>query len=159
MPKDQNLTRRNRLAGFNYANPGYYFLTACSAERLPLFSKIEDGIIHLVPIGTLLESVITSSFLNFPNLTLDEYVIMPNHVHLLVYVDLANEHVSASSLMKTIKGASMASVRKAGLLPSGMRTIWQKGFHDEIIRNDAHLERVRAYIQDNPRKWAEDEYF
>lgn len=159
MNKNENLTRRNRLTGFNYANPGYYLATACAMNRIHLFSRVREGQVLLQPIGSLIDEVLTDTMVSFGTMTLQDYVIMPNHVHLLVYVSLENEDHTVSELMKKLKGVSAARVRREALLPPGLRSVWQKGFHDQVIRNDAHLDQVRKYIADNPRKWEEDEYF
>lgn len=120
---------------------------------------MQDEKSRLHPTGRIVEDVLINTVDSLATMTLDDYIIMPNHIHVLIYVSLENEQHTVSSLMKTLKGVSATRARREALLPPGFRSMWQKGFHDEIIRNDAHLEQVRRYIADNPRKWEEDEYY
>ena len=97
----------------------------------------------------------------YPNITMHHSLIMPNHVHLLLSVDVG-EH--------TVKGAPRSS-RPTQLVPrmitalkrftnQDMKTdLWQDGFHDHIIRNEADYLRIWAYIDQNPAKWREDCYY
>ncbi len=146
------------MLGFDYSNPGYYFVTTCTHMRRCCLSTITDNNMELSVIGQIVDDLIQDVFASSDTAMLDEYVIMPNHVHLLIYLSLDNADVTISDLVKRIKGASAAAVRREGLLGADVGPLWQKGFHDEITRNDQHLERVRAYIADNPRKWHEDKY-
>src|SRR5690606_29323693 len=114
--------------GHDYATPGYYFLTFGTHRNLELLSVIVDGNIQLSPIGTAVCTLIQSLSDRYQDVSIDCYSVMPNHIHLLIYLSLENT-ISISQIVRSIKGPSTAIHRKLG----GEGTLWHKGFHDEII--------------------------
>ncbi len=155
--------KQYRLPHFNYARSGYYFVTVCSYHRKELFSSIQNGKVVLSDIGGLIERswryIPTSS----PFASLDEYVIMPNHLHGIILFDNPDEPDTAeikfemrektlSVVMRTFKAAATANVRK--IYPA--IELWQPKFFDRIVRNDQELQRIRKYILDNPLRWEQD---
>ena len=136
-----------RLAGYNYGTSGAYYVTFCTHQRLPL-------LIHpqLYPI---VEKEWLALPQRFPAVTLDVFVIMPDHMHCLLWIDASVKRApTLFTIMKTYKGRTAHKWIKhcdATQLAES-RKIWQKYYYDEIIRNECHLEAVRQYILDNPKK-------
>ncbi len=155
--------KQYRLHHFNYARSGYYFVTICSHHREEIFSTIQDGRVILSDIGEAIERSWKYIPISSPFASLDEFVIMPNHVHGIILIDNPNESDVAevkfemrkrtlSVVMRTFKAAATANARK--IRPA--IDLWQSRFFDRIIRNDQELQRIRKYILDNPLRWEID---
>ena len=155
-----NETRKpNRLAGFDYASCGVYFITVCTAgkccilsEILPTFDMAEPCEIRLTAIGREVEKAINAIGEHYESVTVDRFVIMPNHIHLLLRIAAPENgrNVSVHSVIGSLKRAVTRSVS---------RPIWQKGFYDHVIRNPRDHAEHWKYIDANPMRWIEDEYY
>lgn len=149
-------SRRNapRLQGYDYASAGAYFVTFCTYRREWLFDETMLRMIAEEEWPALCE--------RFVGVQLDEWVVMPNHVHGIVCIGegpaVAAERPTLSAIVGTFK--SRVAVRWLAWLrenaPDRPGRIWQRGYYDRIIRSRRELDAVRAYIRDNPRRWAED---
>jgi putative transposase len=156
--------KQYRLPYFNYASSGYYFVTICSKDRRKLFGTIANNRTTLSEIGEIIRQAWLYIPTSSPYVTLDEFVIMPDHIHGIILIDNPDESreikekafevrkKSLSVVIRTLKAATTAKARKI----LSVETIWHPRFHDRIIRNDAELQRIRKYIQDNPVRWEED---
>ena len=155
-----NLKERklNRLAGFDYSTGGYYFVTICTKNRINYFGNVVAGEMILHTYGQIVEHQWTWLQKQYKYVELDEYVIMPNHIHGIVIIDHAVGNSRDCSLQKKIKplpeliGAfkttSSKLIHQVGL----NKFEWQKSFYDHIIRNEISLFNVRKYIKDNTLK-------
>ena len=150
-----------RLPHYDYAQAGAYFVTICIQDRRCLFAAIEDAILQPTPAGHLAESVWATLSTRFPGLSLDVYVIMPNHLHGIVV--LPDRSLGAESagrrpipplgaVIRAFKAATTRQIRQAGLTEFA----WQPDYYEHVIRSDADLARIRQYIEDNPSRWATD---
>ncbi len=144
--------KRRRLAHFDYNSPGAYFITICTLQRLNYFWEkdnlegIED--IAYTDIGKTTAMAIERIPVIYPSVKLTAYVIMPNHIHQLL--ELTDTDISITHIINQTKG----SIRKECNC-----LIFQKSFHDHIIRTEKEYRMIRQYIHDNPRKWKEDYYY
>ena len=86
----------------------------------------------------------------FDNIEIDEYVIMPNHIHMIIEIKEVKENVSINKIIKKYKSSISW---KLGYY------IWQKSYYDHIIRNEKELYAIKQYIRDNIMNWRKDEYF
>ena len=155
-----------RLKHHNYAETRAYHITACSFHRQLIFSEIVDACIHLFPIGRIIDEEIRKTPLMRPNVILDTYVVMPNHVHIILILTEAEEDApvprqfeapkpgTLSSILNGLKSACTSRVRKE-LGPSDAK-VWQGRFYDRVIRDEDELNRTRQYIHDNPAQWQDD---
>ena len=147
-----NYHKRRRLLGYDYATNGAYFITFCTFEKMNRFwtkdSFSPDEPIELSDYGNVMMSAIQQIPLHYPGVSVDNYVIMPNHVHLIIVLNDSN--VSISNIIRKLK----SYVTKTIGTP-----VFQHSFHDRIIRNADEYEKIWNYIEDNPRKWNEDEYY
>ena len=158
----ENLTSRYRLRDFDYSTPGYYFITIPTNQRRELLGQIYDFRMNLSEFGTIVTQLVSEAASKFPYLTVEQSVVMPNHLHLLLNIGLENEITTPSHLVKWLKGASTAAYRvgvRDGRFPDAGPKVWQVGFNDEIVRNDVHLANVIRYMDENVAKWAEDELY
>ena len=156
----------NRLAGFDYSNGGYYFVTICTKNRINCFGNIVDGQMVLNECGQIVEHQWIWLQKQYKYVELDEYVIMSNHIHGIIIIDpvfvgngrdhsLHEKIKSLSELIGAFKTTSSKLIHQLG-----MRTFhWQKSFYDHIIRNEHSLFRIQEYIRNNPAKWELDRYY
>ncbi len=165
-----------RASWWDYAGHGTYFVTICVQHRLMLFGDVVDGHLHLLPAGQMIADSWTALPEHFPDIGIDCYVVMPNHLHGIIIVPhdrrstVGDKESSAApiagtndgSLGRIIQGfksrttvAYGRGVREQGWEPFDGR-LWQRNYYDHIIRDSAEMDRVRAYIERNPARWAND---
>ena len=146
-----NLPNRkpNRLKGYDYAGNGAYFITICTKGRKCILSRIPVGNaapgvpkIELTTIGKIVEEHLRL----IPGI--DKYVIMPNHIHLIII-----KNKTGKSISEDIRALKSVVSRAVG------RPIWQKSFYDHIIRDEEDYLTKAEYIGNNPSKWIEDELY
>jgi REP element-mobilizing transposase RayT len=164
--------RSVRLRGYDYSRSGAYFVTLCVQNGVCLFGEIADGEMILNPLGKLASEEWLKSAVIRPGIQLDEFVVMPNHFHGIVALPsqgtnairqeahccapLQRRPRSLGSLIAEFKGITTKCVNEIHQAP-GTR-IWQRNFHDRVIRDDGALIRIRNYIISNPVNWLKDEY-
>ncbi|MCA9833107.1 MAG: transposase [Thermomicrobiales bacterium] len=155
--QNPNQTRRHRLKGHDYSAPGYYFVTFGTSNGADLLGTIEREEMRLSRIGQIVQSEIVALARAFDHLVVDAYAIMPNHLHLLIYLSIENADTSVSSVVRHIKGRTAAAYRVLQGDAETRGTLWHKGYHDEVVRDDRHLDAVRRYIFENPLKWGNED--
>jgi len=167
-----------RLRGYDYRQPGWYFVTLCSQGRKHIFAAAQDQHIRLNHIGILVQSCWQSIPEHFPEIQLDHFVIMPNHMHGIIVIagakhgstELSNVADSpkpcfaptgtlSGSLGAVIQNFKSVTTRKIHQLDGyhGMR-VWQRNYYEHIIRIERELNTIRKYIIDNPARWAIDRF-
>ena len=92
------------------------------------------------------------------NISVDHYVIMPNHVHLIIMIS-DDERLAEGRLTTAPTVSEIIRLWKRAISKEIGRSIWQKSFHDHIIRDEAEYLKIRQYIDENPMRWSEDKYF
>jgi putative transposase len=148
-----------RSPSIDYSAPAIYFGTICLQDRTPLFGRVNDqGNLSLSSIGQMLVDVWRASPEQFPDVELDSFVTMPDHVHVLFATGCDPEATTVSTygdILRWYKSVTTsrysAGVHELGW-PRYKDRLWQRGSYDHVIRNQADLEEKRAYIQANP--WA-----
>lgn len=150
-----------RAPGFDYRMPGPYFVTVCTQDRRLLFGSALDEGVQRSAAGDMVAEVWCTAAGVFSGVVLDAYVIMPNHVHAIVTLgtDAVEHNPTLGDVMKWFK--TLTTVRYAkGVAnrdwPRFNDRLWQRGSYDHILRNEADLDRVRAYIEANPWTWGRD---
>ena len=143
-----------RLPGHNYASSAIYFVTICTYERICWFGDIVDG--RLVPTraGEIVEAAWRTTLQRFGQVSLDSFVVMPNHVHGLIRIGPGAGTEPLGAMIRAFKGASTHMIRASGDASFG----WHRNYHDHVVRDAASLERIRQYILTNPRSWENDIY-
>ncbi len=149
-----NLRRSIRLPGFDYSQAGAYFVTICSESRRCLFGEISDFRMQPNSLGLLVIDCWTRLANDYPFVSLDMWVLMPNHLHAIIWLASNNpSNKTLSQLIAAFKATSTSCARKA--LGSQFK-LWQRGFFEHIVRNQNDLFRIRDYINTNPISWALD---
>lgn len=175
---DRNVIGRRRsirLPAFDYASAGAYFVTIVAAERKCLFGEVGDDGCTLSALGEVVENEWRRTAEIRDGVALDEFVVMPNHLHGIVWIKVATDAPaegtppraptirafgkpvsrSLSTIVNNFKGRiTMHSRQLTGIAD---QAVWQRGFYERIIRNEQELRYTREYIITNPRLWSEDE--
>ena len=149
-----------RLKGYDYSQNGAYFITMCTNKRECILSNIVGDDAYIVPknnlsqIGLICEKYINNINIKYGNVTVDKFVIIPNHIHLFI-----SHHGTmwASSPTKTI-GDIIRSFKTLVTKEAGF-PIWQRFYHDHIIRGEKDYLKIWEYIDTNVIKWKKDCFY
>ncbi len=147
-PKRKNL----RLKEYDYSQNGYYFITLCTKNRKPLFwaNNVGADIIrpNLSLKGKIAKTAIDSIAKHYSNVKVDEYVIMPDHIHLILKIskDDNGRILSAPTIMRVVGQMKRWVSKKVGF------SVWQKSFYEHIIRDERDYVMHLSYMEQNPAK-------
>ena len=154
----------NRLKSWNYSNNGGYFITICTDNRKHILSKIcvGDGfpVPQLTKTGQIVDDYLKNINLKYSCVTVSDSVIMPNHIHLLLFIDnngTGNPSPTVGNIIGWFKYNTTKSVNEE--YKSAGNKLWQRSYYDHIIRDEKDYMEKRNYILTNPSKWVEDEYY
>ena len=138
--------KNNRLGKYDYSQPGAYFITICTRNRQKILSNIVGDDAHIVPkpYGKIVEKYIR----NEP--AVEKYVIMPDHIHMIVRIDVGTMRASSptKSVSSVVRSIKILSTKEIG------KSIFQRSYYDHIIRNQQDYNEIWEYIENNPEKWA-----
>ncbi len=154
----------HRLKNWDYRQPGYYHITICTKDRRPILCSIrQNGLeTEIIPteIGRIIQENWESLPLYYPNVKIDYFCLMPNHIHGIIIIEPSQQDPT-KSLDDIVRGFKSVTTRAYNQLVSDQHknTLWQTSFYDEIIRNDQMLLDVRKYIYGNPSKWLADSLY
>ena len=174
--------RSIRLKGYDYTQAGAYFVTVCAHGRECLFGEVAEGEMRLNDYGRIVASTWEWLAEQYPYVELDEWVVMPNHVHgIVVMVDDTGrgESPTDEDVLSTRRGGSRPAPtadkpkrKPLGQLIGSFKTVsakrinqmraapgapvWQRNYYERIVRNERALNAIRQYIANNPLKWALD---
>ena len=156
MPAHSPQRKSPRLQGYDYASEGAYFVTICTQNRVHLFGEVVDGEMMLNTLGCVVETCWDDLPTHYNNIQLDAFVVMPNHVHGIIFISGGDDDVR-HGLTEIVRGFKTFSARKINHVRDTPGTaIWQRSFHDHIIRDARGLNNIRAYIATNPARWHAD---
>ena len=159
-----------RLKEYDYNSPGAYFITVCTREKRCILSRIArpsvgdvgagvlDGPrVDLTPHGQKVEDALLQIDRQYPHVHLDRFVIMPNHIHLLIRI--------------TGDGSSRTPTPTNAIIPACISTLkrmtnqlcgeklWQRSYYDHVIRNEDDYRHIAEYIEANPTRWSDDRFY
>ena len=152
-----------RLENYDYSAKGWYYVTLCEYNRdRHRFGNITNNKMTLSLWGEIVEEAWLMLPERFNQIILDEFVVMPNHFHGILAITERRKDVCLGDIVGALKSVSanyMLECFKETHPPDVIfGKVWQRNFHDEIIRDDRHLDFVRQYIINNPRNWGNDEH-
>ena len=180
--KNKYRIKSTRLKDWDYSSDGYYYVTICTKNREYYFGDILDGKMILSKTGIIAEKCWCEIPDHFPFIVLDEYIIMPNHIHGIIQIkhDLNND----VGMHKNVETQDFASLRnpqngkfgpqsknlasiirgfKIGITKivnkNNIDFVWQPRYYDHIIRDEEDLNIIREYIINNPLNWDDDDYY
>ena len=155
-----------RLKGFDYSSTGVYFITICTQNRRCMLSNVVgvdvlDGpFLELAPHGKIADKIINQLDDFYENISVDRYVIMPNHIHLLLFVQANGPSRTSAPTSKQHSTVSrFVSTFKRFCNKEYGENMWQSHFYDHIIRNREDYEAHVRYILENPIQWCFDELY
>lgn len=156
------ITSRLRKRGYDYAQPGAYFITCCTFMREPLLGSVSESRFHPTPLGLAITEEWLKLEERFPTVVLLEHQTMPDHFHGVLHLnpclDAGMKPPTLSAVIGAFKSLSARryhALRDAGQCADIGRTPWQDKFHDSIQWTDDQLEETCKYIILNPRRWSQ----
>jgi putative transposase len=169
MPNDAKSPRRKRLRlpGYDYSTAGGYFVTICAHNHKLVFGSIHDGIVNLNAAGRIIEKHWNELPYHYASVVLDSFVVMPNHVHGVLFLRPPDEmpadgksgagHRTARTLGDVIRSFKKFSAREVNKQRGTTgQPLWQRNYYERVIRDQEELRMIRQYIQDNPIRWEFD---
>ena len=171
--------KSNRVKEYNYSTAGYYYVTICTYNRKELFGYIEDSRMVLNEYGKAIEKIWKEIPDHYPNIELDEFIVMSNHIHGIIFVErrglihqtlnaskgvinhaptkqwglMCNPNITLGKIIRHFKAKCTRLIRNQGYAEFQ----WQRNYYEHIVRNDDDLNRTRTYIKNNPMQWDDDE--
>ena len=139
-----------RMPGFNYSSQNYYFITICTHNKKCIFGTVK----HLNEWGKIAEQDLKELASHFKDVYVDNYIVMPNHIHAIVVLNRENA-VDLNSIIGLYKSGVSRKIHKT----HPETTVWQRSFHDRIIRNQKEYAYIWQYIQYNDQKWEQDCFY
>ena len=156
--------KHNRIKDYDYSQNGAYFVTICTQDRKKLLSRIcvgtplpgcpEEPCSSLLPHGLVADRYIRQMNNYYDFLSVDKYVIMPDHIHLLISIHGKEGHPRRGVPTKrTSTIARFVGTLKRFCNKEYGENIWQERYYDHVIRNQQDYDEIWNYIDQNPRKW------
>jgi len=161
------------LRDYDYAQAGAYFITICTVQRECLFGSIGNGILTLNDWGQVASMEWLRTPAVRPQVELDEFIVMPNHLHGIVVIGDAGERrrgappaqdgpvwrAPSQTIGAIVRGYKSAVTRQIRTLCGVTDTpVWQRNYYEHVIRDERELDRIRKYVVDNPARWETDGY-
>lgn len=148
----------NRLPNFDYSAPGAYFITICTKDKRNLFWTDVGASIarpQLTRWGKVAANAICDIPKHYPAISVDRYVVMPNHIHLLLQIntDENGRPMVAPTVSRVVQQLKGYVTKRIGY------SIWQKLYYDHVIRGREDYNEINKYIYENPARWFYDELY
>ncbi|WP_071516963.1 transposase [Geitlerinema sp. PCC 9228] len=183
MKYDPNIHKRRsiRLKGYDYSQPGAYFVTICINQGLLLLGKIKNGQLYLSEAGQMVHKVWNEIPIMYPGVETDAFVIMPNHIHGIIvltensnpprsnfHTDNQSNHTEIAPMEKSMalgdvvhRFKSLTTTKyRYGVQdknwPPFVKRLWQRNYYEVIVRNRHSLNKIREYINNNPLAWEQE---
>lgn len=180
-PYNPNKHKRKsiRLVGYDYGQTGAYFVTISAYQNQPIFGQITNGKEKHSEIGEIIHREWYRTAEIRKNITLGNFVIMPNHIHGIVYIDIENivlakdsdflplsrEYVNqfappSNNLGAIIRGFKSTVTKQVRHLYNDPKyEVWHINYYEHIIKNENALTYIQNYIINNPQKWEDDRFY
>lgn len=168
--------KKVRMNGYDYSQNGGYFITICTKDHVQILGKIVGGGVPDAPqsqtqrnthsmqlsdYGKIIDDVLAKMIIFYENISLPCFVIMPNHIHFILVIE-SHEGGTSRTPSPTLENAAVPSFistfkrftnKKIGF------NIWQRSYHDRIIRNEQEYFKIWEYIHSNPSRWQDDCFY
>lgn len=153
--------KANRLPNYDYGSCGVYFITVCTKNKECIFwenvgaSIARPENVRLSAAGQIVENAILQIPVRYKAVGLDSYVIMPNHIHILLRInaDESGRPMAAPTISQVLAQMKGAVSKQMNYSP------WQKLFYDHVVRGCGDYQEIWEYIENNPIKWGEDKFY
>lgn len=181
--------RSVRLRNYDYAQKGLYFITICCWEKLHFFGEIDNGVMHLNDVGYIAQNEWLNTATIRKNVILHEFVIMPNHFHAILEItenlgvvencnspnnECQKFNGTSNTIGAIVRGFKISVIKNIKLLNEKLANqnrwqkgelqfyptkIWQRNYHEHIIRNEQSYLLISEYIENNPLRWQDDCFY
>lgn len=151
---DKPVRKPTRIPNYDYSKDNYYFVTICTHEKKCIFGTVRE----IGRYGKIAADSIDTLSSHYSNVKIDKYVVMPNHIHMIVVIG-CNTEISVNPTLSQIIGAYKSEVTRLIHQSALNVQIWQRSFHDHVIRNQRDYERIWNYIHTNPMRWDKDCFY
>jgi len=173
--------KSSRLQNWDYSSPGIYFITICTLNKNNFFGKIINSKMELSKMGIITKQCLIDIPKHFKNVLLDEYVVMPNHVHILINLSkpslnsVETHHDASLSIKYNNYYYHQIAIRSSQTIPLVVKQFksavthqinpktiffaWQSRYHDIIVKNDQEFIKIKNYIINNPTNWQKDKFY
>ena len=142
--------KATRIPAYDYSSCNYYFITICTHDKKCIFGKPNE----LNICGQITDQHILQLPTYYQGVYVDKYVVMPNHVHMIIVMSGTN-NPPVTQVVGQLKTGITKEIRRN--YPD--MDVWQRSFHDHIIRNQTGYEKIWMYIENNPIQWEEDCFY
>ena len=143
--------KSTRIPNYDYSSCNYYFITICTHNRKCIFGTPEQ----LNDIGKTVNKHILQIEAHYQNVIVEKYVVMPNHIHIILALQEMKDSPNINQIVGQFKSGVSREIHK--LIPE--MEVWQRSFHDHIIRSQKSYEKIWLYIENNPVNWNKDCFF
>lgn len=144
------IRKRIRISKYDYSKKNIFFITICIKNRLEILGNIKtENYIDLTLIGKVVRENIDKISTLYKNVVVNEYCIMPNHIHIILKINYKN----GTTISKIIKHFKTNVSRELSY------SIWQKSFYEHIIKNENEYWKIKEYVKNNIQNWKKDKYF
>ena len=154
---NKNNRKNIRLKNYNYQQDGLYFVTICIKNREHLLGKISNNEYFIYDSGVMIQSVWNNLSQYYQGVKSHDFVVMPNHIHGII--ELKNSDMTLSEIIQRFKTFTtyqyINGVHHENWKSFNKR-LWQRNYHEHIIRNDESLGKLQQYILNNPMQWKND---
>ena len=161
MQKNLPLRKKIRLDGYDYSQAGYYFVTICIKDKHEILGEVVGAAsgrpqMSLSNEGKIVESWICKISDKYPFVCVHNHVVMPNHIHMILAVQKDGRPDAAPTIGidRVIGYFKYQTTKEIDIVG-----IWQRSYHDHIIRNEAEYQKIWHYIDQNPARWQDDCYY
>jgi len=164
-----------RLKEYDYSQGGWYYITICAKDKKCAFGKVVNGKMILNEIGKIVEGEWFKTKQIRPNVDLDYYIIMPNHIHGIIIINEKSNYrrgelqfaptnkkfkSPSQTIGAIIRGFKSSATKRINIqCKTPNQPVWQRNYYEHIIRNDRDLYNIRQYINNNPLKWELDDNY
>ena len=163
-----------RLQNYDYAKNGLYFITICTKNSQHLFGKIFNGKMELNSAGEMIKRIWSEIPLFYKGFVLHDFIVMPNHFHGVIEIVIVDEQRTTTGGLSLQKQLTIPEIvhrfktlttRKYidGVYENNWESfngkLWQRSYHEHIIRSDVSYKKIVEYVQSNPMQWKEDCYY
>jgi putative transposase len=179
--------RSIRLKGYDYSQPGAYFVTICTRGKQCLLGKIVNGEMKLNELGEIVEAAWFDLPAHYSHVELGTFCIMPNHVHMIIILNDGDTRVGGDwlssiaemqppstldviqsdlkptppkrhPLSEIVRALKTFSARRINeILHASGTPVWQRDYYERVIRNEQEYDQIALYINSNPLNWLNDE--
>ncbi|MBR3288745.1 MAG: transposase [Lachnospiraceae bacterium] len=165
--------KKLRIKDYNYKSENIYFITICSKNQECIFCNIDEEIdsvgfdtinfnkyIHYSNIGSIIVESLKNIETIYNGVVLKEYVIMPNHLHMLIEItDDISKNQNSIDIFKIVGSFKRYVTKMVNKGKKNKMEVWQKSFYEHIVRDEKDYNRILEYMVYNPFKWKLDEYY